>query len=731
MQLVIVESPTKAKTLGKFLGNNYRVIASMGHVRDLPEDRLGIDVNHDFAPQYTTLVDHKKIVAELKEAAEKSESVILATDPDREGEAIAWHIGYILGKNSKFKFQSSKIKSSASAKSDLATADKQKLIRVTFHEITKSAVDEALANPHEINIPLVDAQQARRILDRLVGYKLSPLLWSKVRKGLSAGRVQSVTLRIIVEREREIEKFKAEEYWTINLNAKCQIVNDKLNKDKIIFELISKDGIKYETSQSYDLYDGQYTVSKTSITSKDQADLIIKDIDNHSIIISDIEKKLVKRSPLPPFTTSTLQQEAGRKLGFSSKKTMQIAQRLYENGHITYHRTDSVNLAIEAVNQCRKFIVSEFGQEYLPEKPRFFKMKQKLAQEAHEAIRPTKIEVGSGKSEMGEAKNNFELGRDEERLYQLIWKRFIACQMREAEMERTGVTAVTVNGQWSMVDSRLGIENAKDQRPTTKDQQTNDHRPTTNDYFFKANGSVIVFPGFLKVYPEALEENRLPVLEKGQVLEKEALIPIQHFTMPPPRYSEASLIQTLEEKGIGRPSTYAPTLSNILDRHYVEKEEKKLKPTSLGIAVNDFLVVNFADIDDIPFTAGMEDELDEIASGNKQWLPVIRDFFTPFSKTIQGVYKTGERVKIEVEESNEICDKCGSPMVVRIGRFGKFLACSKFPECKTTKSLTIKIDIKCPEDAGDVIIKRTKRGKTFYGCSNYPNCKWASWTKPK
>ncbi|MBI3384600.1 type I DNA topoisomerase [Candidatus Gottesmanbacteria bacterium] len=700
MQLVIVESPTKAKTLAKYLGSDYKIMASMGHLRDLPKDRLGIDVNHDFIPHYQVPSDHKKIASELKEEVKKASLVILATDPDREGEAIAWHIAEIL----KIDGRKWKVEKTVS--------------RITFHEITENAIKEALKNPGTINLPLVDAQQARRVLDRLVGYKLSPLLWSKVRRGLSAGRVQSVALRIIVEREREIEKFKKEEYWSIVLKITSPLPSSKGEgtNEVVDFELISKDGIKYETSESFKLYDGQYTVGKTTILTKDQADVIISDIKNHIVYISDIEKKATKRYPLPPFTTSTLQQEAGRKLGFSAKKTMQIAQRLYENGFISYHRTDSVNLAMEAISKARDFIAADFGKEYVPNEPRIYSTKQKLAQEAHEAIRPTKLEIGNWKLEIGTM-----MGRDEGRLYELIWKRFVACQMKEAEIERTTVWAKTAKNVSDL--SNLG----------------------DLGYLFKTSGSIITFPGFLKVYPEALEETRLPaspaggpVLEKEQKLPTEEIISLQHFTEPAPRYSEASLIATLEERGIGRPSTYAPTLSVIQERHYVEKEDlpdgkrgKRLKPTALGIAVNDFLVSNFSQIDDMPFTAQMEDQLDEIASGQKQWVPVIRDFFTPFSENLQKIYKTAERVKIEVEQTDEKCPTCGAPLVVRIGRFGKFLACSKFPECKFTKNLTISTGLKCPEDQGDVIIRRTKRGKTFYGCSNYPNCRWASWTKPK
>ncbi len=730
MELVIVESPTKAKTLSKFLGSDYRIEASMGHIRDLPENRLGIDVNHDFEPTYLVPADRKKTVTELKELAGKADKVILATDPDREGEAIAWHIGKVLNSSLSLRGakrrgnlnEEKKIATPLAASSGLAMTN-ERWCRIVFHEITESAIHEALKNPRAIDLQLVDAQQARRILDRLVGYKLSPLLWSKVRRGLSAGRVQSVALRIVCEREKEREKFKAEEYWTVVLEVKSQgldvIARSETTKqsqeneiatplatlgarnDKVgivNFELISKDGIKYETSQSFELYDGKYTVTKSTILTKEQTELIINDIKNYNIYIFDIEKKAIKRYPGPPFTTSTLQQEAGRRLGFSAKRTMQIAQRLYEEGLITYHRTDSVNLSAEAVNKCRSFVAREFGQEYVPETPRFFKTKQKLAQEAHEAIRPTKVEVRDGKLEMG---------RDEERVYNLIWKRFVACQMKEAEMEGTTVFARTASNASDL--SSLG----------------------NLGYLFKATGSVITFPGFLKVYPEALEENKLPTFNEGEELQRENLNPVQHFTQPPPRYSEATLVQTLEEKGIGRPSTYAPIISTIKDRHYVEVEEKRLVPTALGVAVNDFLVKNFSEIDDMPFTAQMEDQFDQIADGQKQWVPVIKDFFTPFSDQLQSVYKTSERVKIEVQETNEKCDVCGSPLVVRIGRFGKFLACSRFPDCKFTKPLKISTGLKCPEDGGDVIIRRTKKGKTFYGCSNYPKCKWASWTKPK
>lgn len=668
MNLVIVESPTKAKTLSKFLGNDYKIVASMGHVRDLPENRLGIDVNNNFEPQYEILSKHKKIISELKGLKEKAGLVILATDPDREGEAIAWHISYVLNANSK--------------------KQNAKFVRITFHEITNEAIQEAIKSPRKIDMKLVNAQQARRVLDRLVGYKLSPLLWSKVRRGLSAGRVQSVALRIICEREREIEKFPKESYWTITASLKNQT-----SPQSVDFELISKDGVKYETSTAYELYDGKYTSTKSTIISYEQAQEIIKDLENSSLFVLAVDKKATKRYPGAPFTTSTLQQEAGRRFGYSGKKTMQIAQRLYEQGLITYHRTDSTNLNIEAINRARDYIRNEFGQEFLPLAPRFFKSKQKLAQEAHEAIRPTNIKTGG--------KLNGDLGREQEKLYNLIWKKFLACQMKEAEIESTTI-------------------------------QISSSRQDQQGYLLKASGSVITFPGFLKIYPESLEDRSLPIFQQGEDLVKEKIFSVTHETTPPPRYTEASLVSTLEERGIGRPSTYAPTISTIVDRHYVEKEDRKLKPTALGFAVNDFLVANFADIDDIPFTANMENQLDEVAEGQKEWVSIIRDFFTPFSEKTKSVYTLSERVKIETEETDEKCDLCQSPLIVRIGKFGRFLACSKFPDCKFTKPLVKKVaDVKCPEDGGEVIIKRTRRGKMFYGCANYPNCKWASWTKPK
>ncbi|MCL4398120.1 type I DNA topoisomerase [Patescibacteria group bacterium] len=647
MDLIIVESPTKARTLSRFLGSGYQLEASMGHVRDLPEKRLGIDPEHDFAPEYVVSPDKKEKVKELQTAAAKAEKIILATDPDREGEAIAWHINEIITKKQETR---------------------NKIERITFHEITESAIKEALAHPGQINMPLVDAQQARRILDRLVGYKLSPLLWRKIRRGLSAGRVQSVAVRLIVEREREIQAFKPVEYWEIL--AKLQTPNSKFQSE---FEA---------------------KLIKQEIKNKEEADKIVGELRGAQYQVTDIQSKEVKRNPYPPFTTSTMQQAASNLFGWSAKRTMQIAQNLYERGLITYHRTDSTNLAIEAVNAVRAYINKSFGERYLPETLRFYKTKSKVAQEAHEAIRPTNVE----RPEITEE----GIDKEQKRLYELIWKRFVACQMAESLYKQSTVDV------------------------------------TAGNYTLRANGSKILFEGWQKLFgksaqggEEGDEETILPELSVGDILRLLGLTPSQHFTEPPARYTEASLIKALEEYGIGRPSTYAPIISTIQDRQYVEKEDKKLLPTALGMAVNDFLMANFANIMDYKFTAGMEDQLDEIANGEKQWVPVIREFYEPFNKQLGGVTETAARVKVEVETTEEKCPNDGAPLVVRIGRFGKFLACSKFPDCKFTKPYAKITGIKCPKCGGDVIMKRTKKKKSFYGCSNYPKCDFASWTKPK
>lgn len=676
MNLIIVESPTKARTLSRFLGDEYQIEASMGHVRDLPKSTLGVDIEHDFAPEFVSVKGKEKTIASLKAKAKGADTIILATDPDREGEAIAFHVGDLL------KLKSPK--------------------RIVFHEITKEAIEEALQHPRTIDKHLVDAQTARRVLDRLVGYKLSPLLWQKVRRGLSAGRVQSVAVRLIVEREREIEKFKKEPYWTIvALLQKLEVRSEKL---EVPFELVEINGEKIEEKEKFELYDGDYTVTKTTIDTQKKADDIIKELTGKPFTVSDVLQKETKRSPYAPFTTSTLAQEASRRFGFTSKRTMSLAQKLYEEGFITYHRTDSITIAKQALFATRNFIEKEYGKKYVNESPRMFKTKQKLAQEAHEAIRPTNI------SNKQEAISN-QLGGEHARLYELIWNRAVASQMSDAILESTTVIATTNSKQL-----------------TTHELEVSSQKLGVNNYTFKATGSVVVFEGFLKLYPQALSDQRLPTYTVGEKLTAEKIDAVAHETPPPPRYNEASLIATMEEKGIGRPSTYAPIISTIQDRQYVERDDSsRFGPTNVGIAVNDFLVDNFPDIDDIPFTAEMEDGLDAIAQGEKEWVPTIKTFYRPFEKKLATV-KDAARVKIAVEETNEMCPQCKEgKLVIRVGRFGKFLSCSRFPECKFTKSFSEDVGIACPLDGGKVVLKKTRRRRNFYGCSNYPTCKFAAW----
>ncbi len=678
MKLVIVESPTKAKTLQKFLKKDYQVVSSYGHIRDLPKSKIGIDIENDFKPQYVIESKAKKRAQELKSLAKKADSIILATDPDREGEAISWHLSYIL-KSDDFD-------------------------RVAFHEITEKAVKDALNNPRKIDINLVNAQQARRILDRLVGYKLSPLLWKKIIRGLSAGRVQSVALKFIVDREKEIEEFKKEEYWTIDV---------QFNKDdsKFLAQLVKIDGKK---------------LPKFFLQKKEDAHKIKEELEKERYLISDIKRKDVKKSPLPPFITSTLQQEAYKRLRFSSKLTMRVAQQLYEKGLITYHRTDSYNLSKESINQAQDFIVSNYGQEYW-QGPQH-KSKKKNIQEAHEAIRPTSLK---------EVKN---LDDRQFKLYQLIWKRFVASLMSSAVM------------------SRLTVE------IETKEKK----------FTLKSSGQTIKFDGFLKVYPIKIEEKTLPELDEGEELSLDKVIDEQHFTQPPARYTEATLIKILEEKGVGRPSTYSPIISVIQERNYIIKDdEKRLCPTEIGRIVSDFLTRHFSNIVDPDFTAHMEKDLDEIATGKKDWASVIKDFYSPFEKKLKEKEKEIDKKEVTEKETDEICDKCNSKMVSKIGRFGRFLACSNYPECKNTKAteeetsedpcekcgapMVLKrsrfgsfwgcssypdckniknndktLDISCPEcKKGQVVVKKSKKGRSFYGCSLYPECKFVSNRKPK
>jgi DNA topoisomerase-1 len=652
--LIIVESPAKAKTISKFLGKNFRVQASMGHVRDLPKSQLGINIEEGFIPKYITIRGKGTLIENLKKEATKADSVLLATDPDREGEAISWHLANLLGLSE-----------------DLPC-------RVEFHEITKNAVIESIKHPRKINKHLVEAQQARRILDRLVGYKISPILWKKVKWGLSAGRVQSVAVRIICDREKEIREFVPKEYWTVEAD-----LFDEKSDSQVRAKLYSKGEKKIE------------------IGKKQEADLILSDLEKAVFTVIEVKKSERKRNPAPPFTTSSLQQEASRKLGFTAKKTMMLAQQLYEGlevkgegsvGLITYIRTDSTRVAEQALKEAREYIKKNFGDDFLPETPIIHKSKKNI-QDAHEAIRPTSI------LRMPEDIKD-SLTRDQYKLYKLIWERFISSQMAPAVYDTVSV------------DIKAG------------------------EYIFKTTGSTIKFPGYMALYIEGTDEeaesdeNSLPVLEKGQELKLLKLVPAQHFTQPPPRYTEAMLVKTLEEKGIGRPSTYAPIIDIIQKRGYVEKEKGKFKPTELGEIVVQLMQEFFSDIVDIDFTAEMEDQLDRIESGEEHWQKVLESFYGPFEKQLKIAEEEIEKVKIEDEVTDEKCEFCGRNMVIKRGKYGKFLACPGFPECKNTKPLVEEAGVKCPLCGGTIVVRKSKRGRTFYGCSNYPGCKFVSWDKP-
>jgi DNA topoisomerase-1 len=661
MKLIIVESPTKAKTIKNFVGKTYAIEASYGHIRDLPKSKLGIDIENGFKPTYIIPTKAKKRVNFLKKTAQKSEEVILATDEDREGESIAWHLKEVL------------------------ELPKEKTKRIVFHEITKQAILNALSSPRDIDMNLVNAQQARRILDRLVGYKLSPFLWKKIAKGLSAGRVQSVALRLIVEREEEIKNFKPQEYWTIL--ALFNVLNETLEA-----HLFKKNG-KF--------------IEKLDIKTKEEADKIKKELEESNFSILNIENKKVKKNPLPPFITSTLQQTASTRLGFSSKKTMLLAQDLYERGFITYMRTDSTHLSEEAINKARLWIKNNLNSQYLPPKPNIFKTKSKLAQEAHEAIRPTNVDISPEK---------LKLSQDHKKLYDLIFKRFIASQMPPAEFLNTKIEILAQNSKKNV------------------------------NYTLVASGSVMEFDGFLKIWPMEFNEKILPKISKNDTLNLIEIKTVQHFTESPPRYTEASLIKTLEKYGIGRPSTYASIISIIQERNYVRKESGRFYPTEIGILVNKILTTHFPEIVDINFTAKMEEDLDEIAQGKKDWQKVLEEFYTPFAKNLEQKYQEVQKKDIISEETNEVCEKCGSPMVIKIGKFGKFLACSKFPECKNIKKINNdeETNIVCPQclkdpnrslNPGKIVKRKIKsgkfKGKIFWGCSRYPECNYISWKKPE
>ncbi|MDO8591141.1 MAG: type I DNA topoisomerase [bacterium] len=673
MKLIIVESPTKAKTISKFLGSGFKVESSFGHVRDLPEKKLGIDILKNFEPQYVILPKAKKRVADLKSEAKKSEKVILATDGDREGEAISWHLVNALG------------------------LQKKPHERIVFHEITKVAIDAALAAPRKIDMRLVDAQQARRILDRLVGYKLSPFLWKKVARGLSAGRVQSVAVRLVVEREREVLNFKPQEYHSILAKFLKNAVEFSAQLAKI----------------------GKDKLEKFSIKTADEAEKIVADLSGFAGSrearewrIEKVEKKDTRRQPLPPFTTSTLQQTAFSKFGFGAKQTMVVAQQLYETGFITYMRTDSVNLSEESITSAFKEIEKLFGKNYLLPAPRIFKTKSKSAQEAHEAVRPTQSAVNPDSLKDKLTPHQFKL-------YDLIWRRFLATQMPTAVFEATSADISATN------------------YPPTGDLPQGDKLQTTN-YTFRATGNVLKFDGFLKVYPMKTIETNLPNLLENEELKLKELKSEQHFTEPPARYNEASLIKTLEEHGIGRPSTYAPTLATIQARRYVIKDEqKRLKPTDIGILVSDILVEHFPKIVDIEFTARMEEDLDDIADGKKKWQPVIKEFWEPFKENLDKKSIELSKSELATEATELKCPECEKPVIIRMGRYGKFYACTGFPACKYTAPLEprekeVQEDLgackKC--DTGQIVKRRTRKGKTFWGCSRWPQCDWATWQNP-
>jgi len=658
-RLVIVESPAKAKTVSRMLGSRYSVKASIGHVRDLPRSKLGVDVENGFAPKYVVPKQKKAVVQEIKEAAKKVSSVYLATDPDREGEAIAWHLV------------------------QAAQLDAKPLKRVVFHEITEEALADAFRHPREIDKDLVNAQQARRILDRLVGYKISPLLWRKVRRGLSAGMVQSVALRMIVDREREIEGFAPREYWSIDAELRKIAA-----EESFIATLIGS------------LHD-----KKLEIHGEKEAQDIVAELRNASYAVSQVRKKDISRNPSPPFTTSTLQQEGWRKLRFSAKHTMAIAQQLYEGlsideqgsvGLITYMRTDSTRVASSALNETRALIKEKYGTSFLPTRPRVFTKKAKASQEAHEAIRPT-----SAWREPDDIKRH--LTRDQFRLYALIWKRMVASQMSPAVLDTTSVD----------------IE--------AKNEKT---------YLLRATSSATKFPGFTIIYSEGRDdaeeerESPLPELAKGEHLELSDIFPKQHFTQPPPRYTEATLVKALEERGIGRPSTYAPILSTIQDRGYVEKANGRFQPLEIGLLVSDLLTEHFPDIVDPRFTAQMEERLDQIARGEREWVPSLQGFYDRFEKTLETAEQLIAKVKVVDEATDETCEQCGRPMVIKWGRYGRFIACSGYPECKKTKPLLVKIGVKCPKCGGDIVEKQSKKKRIFYGCANYPNCDFTNSTKP-
>lgn len=652
--LLIVESPAKSKTIGKILGKNYKVVASVGHIRDLPKSTLGIDIENNFEPKYINIRGKGPLIKELKKEAKNSTKIYLATDPDREGEAISWHLAHILN------------------------LDPTDSVRVEFNEITKDAIKNAIKKPRPINIDLVDAQQARRVLDRLVGYKISPLLWKKIRKGLSAGRVQSVTVKLICDRETEIDSFIPKEYWTLKV-------------------LLSKNKEKFEANFIGKLENGKE--NKLEISNEVEKDEIISSIDKNNFRVTDVKKGQRKRKPYTPYTTSTLQQDASKKLNFTTKKTMSIAQQLYEGidlkkegttGLITYMRTDSTRVSEEAIAITKDYIIDNFGLEYTNGGKNYGNKSKKETQDAHEGIRPTNvIRHPDTLKEL--------LSKDQYKLYKLIWDRFVGSQMKEALYDTLNVSIIS------------------------------------NDNLFRATGSKLVFPGFLKVYITADEEVKdmnIPDLNVDDELKLEEIMPKQNFTQPPARYTEASLIKILEELGIGRPSTYAPTIATILSRNYVVLDKKMFYPTDLGKLVNDLLIEYFDNVINEEFTAELEDKLDSIAEGHIDWKKVVDDFYDDFRKYLIKAEEEVDKIEIKDEVSDVLCEKCGRNMVIKLGRFGKFLACPGYPDCKNTKPILDELNVNCPKCNGKIIRKKSKKGRTFFGCSNYPECEFVSWDEP-
>ena len=689
-QLVIVESPAKARTVQRFLGKEYSVKASVGHVRDLLRSRMSVDVENNFEPTYRIPNEKREIVKELQAEVKKAAKVYLATDPDREGEAIAWHL------------------------MEAAKIHPEQARRVVFHEITRDAITEAFGHPREMDMELVNAQQARRILDRLVGYSISPLLWQRVRNRLSAGRVQSVALRLIVEREREIQAFVPREYWSIEAELARQVDRTKKRRRSFVAKLARIRG------------------KEVDLKNEPDTQTVVDELQESDYVVAGVRKGKRRRRPPAPFTTSTMQQQASRRFGFTARRTMANAQGLYEGaevgeegrvGLITYMRTDSVNIAEVAQQEVRAYIAEVFGPEYLPEKPPKYKTRTKRAQEAHEAIRPTSVRRDPKMVKP-------HVPRDQYRLYKLIWSRFVASQMNPALFDTISVSIRAGHlPQGGLPGEPKALDDLLKGWP----------------YLFRVSGSIMRFPGFMKVYEETSEkeaekrakkrgekkkEQALPEMEKGDLLDLLELLPEQHFTQPPPRYSDATLVRTLEEYGIGRPSTYAPIISTIQTRGYVERQDRRLFPTELGFVVNDLVVKHFSDIVDMGFTAEMEGRLDRIASGDADWVQVLRDFYGPFKETYDRAEREMEKIEIVPEETGEVCEKCGSPMIVKWGRYGKFIACSNFPECRNTKSYAKRTGVKCPECGGELVGRKTRKGRIFYGCNKYPECDFSVWNRP-